>query len=121
MSKKDQYSRNIGVAIGMFIFLVMLGTFFYTQVEHWSLLDAVYFSVVSLATVGYGDLHPTHDISRIFTMLYITFGVGLVLFIFSTISEHIMGDHDDYLAREEILMKLERIEKDIKSLKKDPA
>ena len=38
-----------------------------------------YFSVATLTTVGYGDLHPTYDLSRVFTAFYLLFGVGTTL------------------------------------------
>jgi hypothetical protein len=55
-----------------------VGTVVYSQLEGWSLLDSLYFSVVTLATVGFGDLHPTTDIAKLFTVLYILVGVGII-------------------------------------------
>jgi len=56
-----------------------VGTVFYRIVEGWSWLDAFYFSVITLTTVGYGDLHPTRPSSKIFTVFFIFVGVGLIL------------------------------------------
>jgi hypothetical protein len=61
------------------------GMLFYHFVEGWSLIDAAYFCVVSLATVGYGDLTPTTPISRIFTMVYLVNGIGILLAFFDRI------------------------------------
>ena len=66
----------------MFLILVALlvsGTLFYSGVEGWSVIDALYFSVMTLATVGYGDLSPSTDLSKIFTILYVVVGVGVFL------------------------------------------
>ena len=57
--------------------LIMLATIFYWFVEGWSLLDALYFSVVTIATVGFGDLTPHTVLGKIFTILYIISGIGL--------------------------------------------
>ena len=43
------------------------------------LLDALYFSVITLATIGYDEHYPSTPLSKIFTMLYIVIGVGVLL------------------------------------------
>ena len=57
---------------------ILLGTLVYMWLEGWSPIDAVYFSVVTLATVGFGDLHPTSDAAKLFTVLYILSGLGVI-------------------------------------------
>jgi len=57
--------------------LVVSGTMFYTAVERWPVIDALYFSVTTLATVGYGDLAPSTDLSKIFTVMYVIVGAGV--------------------------------------------
>lgn len=59
------------------------GTVFYHFMEKWSWIDAWYFCVVTLATVGYGDLVPKTDFGKLFTTLYIIIGVGLIATFFS--------------------------------------
>jgi voltage-gated potassium channel len=58
--------------------IIITGTAFYHFVEHLSWLDAYYFSVVTLTTVGYGDIVPRTDAGKIFTTFYIMFGVGII-------------------------------------------
>ncbi len=60
-------------------FLLFVGTVFYCNAENWSILDSFYFCVSTLTTVGYGDLAPTTDASKIFTSFYILTGVGVLL------------------------------------------
>jgi voltage-gated potassium channel Kch len=55
------------------------GTSFYHFVEGWSFLDSLYFSVVSLTTVGYGDLSPTTSVAKVFTIGYLLSGVALLM------------------------------------------
>lgn len=64
--------------IFMVAFLVIFaGSLFYHFVEDWRWLDAIYFSIISLATVGYGDLTPQTDAGKIFTIFYLVFGIGI--------------------------------------------
>lgn len=55
------------------------GTVFYRIVEGWSWVDSFYFTVVTLTTVGYGDLAPTGAVSKLFTAFLILTGVGAIL------------------------------------------
>jgi hypothetical protein len=55
-----------------------IGVVVYHFVEHFTWLNAYYFSVVTLATVGYGDLTPHTPFGKIFTTFYIFIGVGIL-------------------------------------------
>jgi voltage-gated potassium channel len=58
--------------------LIAVGTVFYSLVEGWDPFDAAYFCVTSLATVCYGDLSPVTRLGRLFTMIYIIAGLGVL-------------------------------------------
>jgi voltage-gated potassium channel len=65
------------------IFLVVLtillgGAVFYHHFEKLSWLNSIYFCVVTLTTVGYGDITPKTDIGKLFTIFYILAGVGII-------------------------------------------
>jgi voltage-gated potassium channel len=63
------------------LFLLSLGTTGYMAIEKWSFLDSLFMSVETLATVGYGVIEPLSETGKIFTILYILFGVILFLYI----------------------------------------
>lgn len=63
------------------------GTIFYAQVEAWFWLDALYFSVITLTTIGYGDFAPQTDAGKAFTIAYILAGLGLITAFITTIAE----------------------------------
>jgi len=67
---------------------LLTGTLFYAKAEGWNLLDAFYFSFMTLTTVGYGDLVPTTPGSKIFTILYIVVGLGILLGFINTVAQH---------------------------------
>ncbi len=65
------------------IIVLTIGTVFYHFTEKLSWVNAYYFSVVTLATVGYGDITPKTDIGKIFTTVYIFAGVGIITSFFT--------------------------------------
>ena len=60
------------------LLIVGAGTIFYRVVEGWGWVDAFYFTVVTLTTVGYGDLAPQTDLGKLFTVFYILVGLGIL-------------------------------------------
>ena len=66
---------------------MVTGTLFYWRFEEWSVVEALYFSVVTLTTVGYGDLSPTTDATRIFTIVYILTGFGVLVALLTSVAE----------------------------------
>jgi voltage-gated potassium channel Kch len=67
--------------------LVLTGTIFYWRFEDWTIVEALYFSVVTLTTVGYGDLHPTSAGAEIFTIFYILTGIGVFVALLASIAQ----------------------------------
>ena len=68
--------------------LVLTGTIFYWRTEDWTIVQALYFSVVTLTTIGYGDLHPTSAGTQIFTIIYILTGLGVFVALLGSVAEH---------------------------------
>ena len=68
-----------------------IGTVFYRFVEGWSWLDSLYFCVITLATVGYGDFFPQTPLGKIFTMVYIFIGIGLLVAVFNQLAEALLA------------------------------
>ena len=71
--------------------IIIVGTIVYMVLERWSPIDALYFSVVTLATVGFGDLHPTTDAAKLFTVLYILSGLGIIAAFASELPKYHRG------------------------------
>ncbi len=69
-------------------FFLAIGTVAYRFLEDWSWLDSLYFSVITLTTIGYGDFSPKTDLGKLFTMGYIIIGVSFILGFVNTLFWH---------------------------------
>ena len=58
--------------------IVATGTVSYHYLEDWSWVDSLYFSVVAVTTVGFGDLVPTTDAAKLFTVAYVLAGIAVL-------------------------------------------
>ncbi|MDF1668823.1 MAG: potassium channel family protein [Roseovarius sp.] len=57
--------------------IIATGTVFFHYVEGWSWVDSYFFTVVTLSTVGYGELVPASPLGRIATTGFIFVGLGV--------------------------------------------
>lgn len=66
------------VAVLLAVLLVGAATAVYKYGEGWSWVDSLYFSVVAVTTVGFGDLTPSTDGTKLFTVFYVLAGISLI-------------------------------------------
>ena len=82
------HRKQMVVTVLYLLLYLGVGAIFYVAVEDWTFIDAIYFAVVTMSTVGYGDLDATTDGSKVLTMFYIAVGV---LVVFVPVSKVIAG------------------------------
>ena len=85
--KNDESFRALSY---LMISLLVVGSLFYWRSEGWSFLDSFYFCVMTISTIGYGDLTPTTPLSKIFTILFAVLGVGVFVAVVSKLVEAIL-------------------------------
>lgn len=78
----DKQARPIFYYAG---FNVAVGTYLYHWLEGWSLLDSLYFVIITLTTIGYGDFSPTRPVTKFLTIFYALNGAAILLMLFDEI------------------------------------
>lgn len=89
---QDETARGLLYTV---IALLVAGTAFYRFAEGWSWLDSLYFTVITLTTVGYGDLSPQQPMSKVFTIVYLLLGLGLLASLITLIADQSHPDTFD--------------------------
>jgi len=83
-------ARNALQIIYLLLLILIVGTLGYHFIEGWSFFDSLYMSVITLATVGYGETHPLTIAGRVFTIFLILGGMGIILFGISELTQFIV-------------------------------
>ncbi len=81
---RDPDTKALPVVAGT---LILTGTIFYWRIEDWTILESLYFCIVTLTTVGYGDFTPTEPASQIFTIVFILTGFGVLVALLTSVAQ----------------------------------
>ncbi len=103
------YKRLIGIFIALSI-IFSAGVFGYKIIEGWTTLDSLYMTVITLASVGFMEVHPLSNAGRIFTILLILYGSGVLIYGISVITAFIIeGELTDILRRRKMNKKISQL------------
>lgn len=103
------YKRLIGIFIALSI-IFSAGVFGYKIIEGWTILDSLYMTVITLASVGFMEVHPLSNAGRIFTILLILYGSGVLIYGISVITAFIIeGELTDILRRRKMNKKISQL------------
>jgi voltage-gated potassium channel len=99
--RRDPTARRIAIAAITPLALLAIGTGGYHTIEGWSYFDSIYMTVTTLATVGFGEIHPLSAHGRIFTVGLILGGVfTMAAAVTSVISSLVSGEVQRLLGRQ---------------------
>jgi voltage-gated potassium channel len=77
------------IRVSIFFAFYVVGVIFYGELEGWDRDKALYFITQTVSTVGYGDITPSTDMGKIFTVFYIFFGVLLIFTVVGDFTRHL--------------------------------
>ena len=81
----DGLFRRTATGVVLFLGLLVFGVAGYMLIEGWSFLDALYMTVTTVATVGFREVQPLSTGGQVFTIFLIIFGVGVALYVLTTV------------------------------------
>lgn len=86
--------RRLRILLVLFAAVALLGTVGFMVLEDLTFVDALYFNIATMSTVGYGDIHPTREVSRLFAILLIVMGGATFLGVVANASELMLLKRD---------------------------
>jgi hypothetical protein len=97
---------RIRLKLYLFVFtaLLFVGGLGFMFIENLSLVDSIYFTIVTMATVGYGDIHPQSNVGKILALILIVGGVGTFLGVVASITEIFLKRREESFRREKLNM-----------------
>jgi voltage-gated potassium channel len=108
---KDSGIREFFILLTLIVILLSFGTLGYSLIEGWGAFDSLYMTVITLAGVGFQEVHPLSTYGRVFTIIIILLGFGVVAVFFSTITHLVVQRQLTWVFRgkrmQDIVKKLE--------------
>jgi voltage-gated potassium channel len=95
MNLRNKFQTLLSILLG----LTVLGTVGFHFIEGWRWLDSLYATIVTLGTVGYGDFHPTDDIGKVFAIVMIIVGLGVISYTVLELTAFVVEGHLNKLLR----------------------
>ena len=89
-----ELKRRLRIFIVLFFCITLFGTLGFMILERLSFVDALYYNIVTMSTVGYGDIHPTHPTTRLLAMLIIVLGGGTFIGVIANATEMMLVQRD---------------------------
>jgi voltage-gated potassium channel len=104
--------RHLTFAVLLLILILVLGTGGYVILEGWSFLDSLYMVIITLSTVGFGEVHPVGQPGRLLTMGVIVSGIGVGGYLIGTLTQMVVeGRVLDVMGRRKLERQIEKLNK----------
>jgi voltage-gated potassium channel len=96
--RNQQNSLFLGVVL--LVIWTLVGTIGFSFIERWSLFDSFYMTILTISTVGYGEVHPLTGPGRIFASFVIVLGIGTAIYTFTRLGQVVLeGELQGVLGR----------------------
>lgn len=108
------FRNKIYNAVFLLIGLITIGVFGYRILSNYNWLDAFYMTVITITTVGFGEVRPLNDESKIFTVFLILASIFILGYALSVITEFILSKNNlEELTRKKMQKKIDSLKNHI--------
>ncbi len=105
-------TKHLITSVLLTIVIISVGTAGYMIIEDWNIFDAMYMTVITITTVGYGEVHEISRIGQIFTVFLVFAGVGFFIYVAGSIVQFMVeGQIRSILGRRRLDKKIDRLKK----------
>ena len=103
-------THHLILMILLSVALVTIGTAGYMVIEGWGFVDSFYMTVITLAAVGFMEVHQVSPAGRIFTIILISLGVGFTLYVAGSVVQFLVeGRIREILGRRRLEKQINRL------------
>jgi len=103
---KKLLKNKFYLAITLLIALLFIGVLGYRTIAGYNWVDALYMTVITIATVGYGEVTPLDDTAKLFTVFLILTSIAIIAFSLSVITEYIVKQSNPLLIKRRKVKKM---------------
>jgi voltage-gated potassium channel len=105
------YFKKLYLAIGVVLLVVITGVAGYILIEGYSALDAFFMTIITIATVGYREVHELSDGGKVFTSFLIIFSIGTFAYAISVITRYVIeGEFQTYFKHYQVNKEIQKLE-----------
>ena len=80
-------SKKVAKGLIILVVILFIGAAGYMSIEGWGFLDSVYMTVITITTVGFGEVREVTRLGRVFTIFIIFFGIGIIAYILGMVAQ----------------------------------
>ncbi len=102
--------RKIAFLSGSLLAILLLGSLGFVWLEDWTFFDALYMTVTTLTTVGYGEVHPLSPLGKAYNMVLILAGMGVLFYIVTALARVVVeGEIAAALGKRKLLKEIKKL------------
>lgn len=104
-------TKHLVIVVFLSIVMILAGTLGYMAIEGWGVLDALYMTVITVASVGYSEVQTLSSAGRIYTIFLIFLGLGFFVYVAGAVVQFMVeGQIRDALGRRRLDRKINQLE-----------